>query len=66
MFNDEFSLSGLSPLRPRFDANQSTWDLWLTKCYWDKFFSVYFGFPLSVSFHQKFIILFHSFAIDVT
>ena len=65
MFYNEFSLSGLSPRRPRFDANQSTWDLWLTKCYWDKFFSAYFGFPLSVSFHRKFIILFHSSAIDV-
>jgi hypothetical protein len=27
------------------------WDLWWTKWHWDKFFSEYFGFSLSVSFH---------------
>jgi hypothetical protein len=27
------------------------WDLWGTKWHWDRFFSEYFGFPPSVSFH---------------
>jgi hypothetical protein len=27
------------------------WDLWWTNWYWDRFFSEYFGFPLSISFH---------------
>jgi hypothetical protein len=27
------------------------WDLW-TKWHWDRFFSEYFGFPLSISFHR--------------
>jgi hypothetical protein len=31
---------------------QSMWDLWWTKWHWDKFFSEYFGFPLSISFHR--------------
>jgi hypothetical protein len=25
------------------------WDLWWTKWHWDRFFSEYFGFPLSIS-----------------
>jgi hypothetical protein len=43
------------------------WDLWWTKWHWDKFFYEYFGFRLSVSFHQcsitwenkKKLIIFH-------
>jgi hypothetical protein len=31
---------------------QSTWDLWWTKWHWDRSFSEFFGFPLSVSFHH--------------
>ena len=31
---------------------QSMWDLWWTKWQWDRFFSQYIGFPLSVSLHQ--------------
>jgi hypothetical protein len=31
---------------------QSMWDLWWTKWHWDRFFSEYFGFPLSISFHR--------------
>jgi hypothetical protein len=31
---------------------QSMWDLWWTKWHWDRLFSEYFGFPLSVSFHR--------------
>ena len=30
----------------------SMWDLWWTKWHWDRFFSEYFGFPLSISFHR--------------
>ena len=33
-------------------SGQSMWDLWWTKCHWDKLFSEYFGFPLSISFHR--------------
>jgi hypothetical protein len=32
--------------------DQSMWDLWRTKWHWDRFFTEYFGFPLSISFHQ--------------
>jgi hypothetical protein len=28
------------------------WNLWWTKWHWDRFFSEYFGFPLSISFYQ--------------
>jgi hypothetical protein len=31
---------------------QSMWDLWWTKRHWDRFFSEYFGFTLSMSFHR--------------
>jgi hypothetical protein len=31
---------------------QSMWDLWWTKWHWDRFFSEYFSFPLSISFQQ--------------
>jgi hypothetical protein len=31
----------------------SMWDLWWTKWHWDSFFSEFFGFPLSVSFHRR-------------
>jgi hypothetical protein len=30
----------------------SVWDLWWTKWHWDRFFSEYFGFSLSISFHR--------------
>jgi hypothetical protein len=32
------------------------WDLWWTKWHWDRFFPEYFGFLLSISFHQYSII----------
>ena len=32
--------------------SQSMWDLWWKKWHWDKFFPEYFGFPMSISFHQ--------------
>jgi hypothetical protein len=28
------------------------WDLWWTKWHWNRFFSEYFGFPLSFPFHR--------------
>ena len=28
------------------------WDMWWTKLHWNSFFSKYFAFPLSVSFHH--------------
>jgi hypothetical protein len=28
-------------------------DLWWTKCHWDRFFSEFFGLPLSISFHRR-------------
>ena len=31
---------------------QSIWDLWWAKWHWDRFFSEYFGFPLSLLFHR--------------
>ena len=37
---------------------QSMWHLCWTQCHWDRFFSKYFGFPLSVSFHQYSILIF--------
>jgi hypothetical protein len=30
---------------------QSMWDLWWTQWHWDRFFTEYFGFPLSISCH---------------
>ena len=33
---------------------QSRWDLWWAVCQWVRFFSEYFGFPLSVSFRHCF------------
>jgi hypothetical protein len=34
------------------NPDRSMWDLWWAKWHWDKFFSEYFGFPLSISFHR--------------
>ena len=36
---------------PASILGQSMWDLWWTKWHRDRFFSEYFGFPLSISFH---------------
>jgi hypothetical protein len=36
----------------RVSPGLSVWDLWWTKWHWDRFFSEYFGFPLSISFHR--------------
>jgi hypothetical protein len=37
---------------PRSIPGRSMWDLWWTKWHWDKFFSEYFGFSVSISFHR--------------
>jgi hypothetical protein len=31
----------------------STWDVWWTKWHWDRFFSEYFCFPPSITFHNQ-------------
>jgi hypothetical protein len=31
---------------------QPMWDLWWEKWHWDRLFSEFFGFPLSMSFHR--------------
>jgi hypothetical protein len=36
---------------PALILGWSVWYLWWTKWHWDRFFSEYFGFPLSFSFH---------------
>jgi hypothetical protein len=44
------------------------WDLWWTKWHWNRFFSEYFGFPLSISFlgkGQKIIIIIVIFIIGL-
>jgi hypothetical protein len=33
-------------------SGEFMWDLWWTNWHWDMFFSEYFGFPLSISFHR--------------
>jgi hypothetical protein len=38
---------------PGSRPGQSMWDLWLTKWHWERFFSEFFGFPLSISFHRR-------------
>jgi hypothetical protein len=35
------------------------WDLWFTKWHWDRVFSQFFGFALSVSFHRCSILIYH-------
>jgi hypothetical protein len=39
---------------------QSVWDLWWTKWYWNRFYSEYFAFPLSVSFRQHSVLTYSS------
>ena len=36
---------------PAEARSPSIWDLWWTKCNWDRLFSEYLGFSLSLSFH---------------
>jgi len=37
----------------RSATKKFVWALLWTKWYWDRFFSKYFGFPLSASAHQR-------------
>jgi hypothetical protein len=46
------AVSRLSPRRPGFAPRSIQWDLWWTKWHWDRFFSEFFGFPQSISFHS--------------
>ena len=41
-----------------FSEVNSTWGLWWEKWYWDRIFSDYFRFALSISFHQFSTIIF--------
>jgi hypothetical protein len=45
-------VAGLSLRRPDFAPGSIQWDLRWTKWHWDRFFSQFFGFPLSISFHR--------------
>jgi hypothetical protein len=38
---------------PGSHPGQSMWDFWWVKCYWNRFFSEFFAFPLSISFHHS-------------
>jgi hypothetical protein len=42
-----------------FVSGQSMWDLWWTKWHWDRVFSEFFGFAVSMSFHRSFILIYH-------
>jgi len=47
--------NGVSSITKR--PGKSMWDLWPNKWHCDRFFSEYFGFPKSVSFHQSSILI---------
>jgi len=49
----------LLPRRPGIKPGYSMWDLWWTKLYWGLFCLEFFGFPLSLSFHQWSTIIVH-------
>jgi hypothetical protein len=60
---DSFSMFQIHKNRVPFDVKifpltHSVWDLCSTKWHRDKFLSEYFGFPLSISFHQRYILIF--------
>jgi hypothetical protein len=40
--------AGLSLRGPGSRPGQSMWDLWWKKWHWDRLFSEFFGFPLSI------------------
>jgi hypothetical protein len=56
-------VAGLTFRRPGFNPRLSLWDLWRTEWHWDRFSSYYCSCLLSVSFHQR-PVLIHSFIID--
>jgi hypothetical protein len=41
-------IAGLSPWQPGFAPRSIQWDLWWTKWHWDRFFSEFFGFPVTI------------------
>jgi hypothetical protein len=45
-------VAGLSPRRSGFDPGSVYVGFVVGKWHWDRFFSEYFGFPLSISFHR--------------
>jgi hypothetical protein len=44
---------------------QLKWDLWWTKRHWERAATCYLGFYPSVSFHQSFILTFHTSAVKI-
>ena len=42
----------------------SMWDLWWAKRHWKKLYSETFGIPMSVSFDQFSVLVFHSYTVD--
>jgi len=52
------AVASLMPQRPRVDPG--TFYLWWTEWYWERVFSKFFGFPLSLSLHQHSLLIFHS------
>jgi hypothetical protein len=44
-----------SPASHRGSPGQSMWDLWWTKWHWDRFFSEFFGFPVTVDLQTHII-----------
>jgi len=63
-----YSWGDLSPTSHRGNLDsipgQSVWDLWGTKCHWDRFMFKYFDFSLSVSFHHCSLLTFLSSITD--
>jgi len=45
-------VAGFSPQRPGFAPGSVDMGVWWMKWHWNRFFSEFFGFPLSVSFHR--------------
>jgi hypothetical protein len=56
-YNDHFTRKYIysSPFEfvAKHGPGQSMWDMWWTKWLWDRYFSEFFGFPLSASFHCR-------------
>lgn len=52
------SREGMEPI-----PGQSVWKLWWKTWHWDRLLSAYYGFPLPVSYHYRFILT-HSTIID--
>jgi hypothetical protein len=54
-YHNEMQILGYEPHRgvPDSRPGQSMWDLWWTKWHWDRVFSEFFCFPLSISFQRR-------------